>query len=332
MKEIRITKNEENQRLDKFLLKYMNKASKGFLYKMLRKKRIKLNGGRAEGSELLRAGDALQLYLAEETIASFMEERSVPEAKRHFGIVYEDDDILVVSKPAGLLTHPENSSDRDTLIDQILYYLYEKGQYLPEADSSFTPALCNRLDRNTSGIVIAGKTLRGVQAVNDAIRSHKLEKYYLTLVAGEILTAGEITASLKKDAEKNQVRISKGESGKQAMTKYRPLAHAKGYTLLEIQLITGKTHQIRAHLQSIGHPVVGDRKYGAEPSNRRFREEYALSHQFLHALRVEWKEKDGPLGYLYGKEMTAPLPKTLQAICDGLFGGDETEHMKEERR
>lgn len=323
MKEIRITKNEENQRLDKFLLKYMNKASKGFLYKMLRKKRIKYNGGRAEGSELLKAGDTLQLYLAEETISSFMEEKTVAEAKRHFAIIYEDDDILVVSKPAGLLTHPEKSSDKDTLIDQILYYLYQKGQYLPEADSSFTPALCNRLDRNTSGIVIAGKTLKGVQAVNETIRSHKLDKYYLTLVAGEIREAGEITAYLTKDEEKNQVRISKREgSGKKTMTKYRPLACAKGYTLLEIHLITGKTHQIRAHMQSIGHPVVGDRKYGSEHSNQKFREEYALSNQFLHAIRVEWKEKDGPLGYLYGKEMTAPLPKTLQEICDGLFGKD----------
>lgn len=323
MKEIRITKNEENQRLDKFLLKYMNKASKGFLYKMLRKKRIKYNGGRAEGSELLQAGDTLQLYLAEETIQSFMEEKTVAEAKRHFAIVYEDDDILVVSKPAGLLTHPEKSSDKDTLIDQVLYYLYQKGQYLPEADSSFTPALCNRLDRNTSGIVIAGKTLKGVQAVNEAIRSHKLDKYYLTLVAGEIREAGEITAYLTKDAERNQVRISKREgSGAKTVTQYRPLAHAKGYTLLEIHLITGKTHQIRAHMQSMGHPVVGDRKYGSEHSNQKFREEYALSNQFLHAIRVEWKEKDGPLGYLYGKEMTAPLPKVLQDICDGLFGKD----------
>ena len=323
MKEIRITKNEENQRLDKFLLKYMNKASKGFLYKMLRKKRIKYNGGRAEGSELLKAGDTLQLYLAEETISSFMEEKTVAEAKRHFAIVYEDDDILVVSKPAGLLTHPEKSSDKDTLIDQILYYLYQKGQYLPEADSSFTPALCNRLYRNTRGIVISGKTLKGVQAVNETIRSHKLDKYYLTLVAGEIREAGEITAYLTKDEEKNQVRISKREgSGKKTMTKYRPLACAKGYTLLEIHLITGKTHQIRAHMQSIGHPVVGDRKYGSEHSNQKFREEYALSNQFLHAIRVEWKEKEGPLGYLYGKEMTAPLPKTLQEICDGLFGKD----------
>lgn len=325
MKEIRITRNEENQRLDKFLLKYMNKATKGFLYKMLRKKRIKLNGGRAEGSEMLTAGDTLQLYLAEETIQSFMEERTVAPAKRHFGILYEDEDILVVSKPAGLLTHPEKAEDKDTLIDQILYYLYQKGQYVPDAASSFTPALCNRLDRNTSGLVIAGKTLRGVQAVNETIRTHKLDKYYLTLVAGEIHEAGEITAYLTKDQNKNQVRLSKRKGiGAKTMTKYRPIAHAKGYTLLEIHLITGKTHQIRAHMQSIGHPVVGDRKYGAEHSNEKFRKEYGLSNQFLHALRVEWKEKNGPLGYLYGKEMTAPLPKTLQDICDGLFGKGES--------
>lgn len=332
MKEIKITKQEENQRLDKFLLKYMDQATKGFVYKMLRKKRIKLNGGRAEGNELLQAGDCLQLYLAEETIRSFMQEKTIPVAERHFAIVYEDADLLVVSKPAGLLTHPEKSGDRDTLIDQILYYLYQKGEYRGEAADSFTPALCNRLDRNTSGIVIAGKTLRGVQAVNACIRDHKLEKYYLTLVEGELREAGEITGFLKKDEAKNQVRISKREGdGSRTMTKYRPIACAEGYTLLEVQLITGKTHQIRAHLGSIGYPVVGDRKYGSERANRRFREEYALSNQFLHAFRVEWKEEDGFLRYLNGKEMTAPLPKPLQKICEGLFGEEIGKIQKEER-
>lgn len=321
MQEIKITKNEENQRLDKFLLKYMNQASKGFLYKMLRKKRIKLNGGRAEGNELLQAGDTLQLYLAEETIASFMEEKQIAKAERHFGIVYEDDEILVVSKPAGLLTHPEKSTDKDTLIDQILYYLYQKGAYTPKADSSFTPALCNRLDRNTSGIVIAGKTLRGVQAVNELIRAHRLDKYYLTLVCGEIREAGEITAYLAKDAAKNQVRLSRKEGlGAKTRTKYRPLVYAKGFTLLEIELITGKTHQIRAHMQSIGHPVAGDRKYGDAAVNEQFRREYGLSNQFLHAYRICFRDAAGLSADLTGKELTAPLPKGLQTICEGLFG------------
>lgn len=321
MKEIEITKQEEKQRLDKFLLKYMNQASKGFLYKMLRKKRIKLNGGRAEGNELLQAGDTIQLYLAEETIASFMEEKTIAKAERHFGIVYEDDEILVVNKPAGLLTHPEKSSDTDTLIDQILYYLYQKGQYQPKRESSFTPALCNRLDRNTSGIVIAGKTLKGVQAVNELIRERKLEKYYLTLVCGEIRQAGEITAYLTKDAEKNQVHLSqKAGLGAKTLTKYRPLASANGFTLLEIELITGKTHQIRAHMQSIGHPVVGDRKYGDAAVNEKCRKAYGLSNQFLHAYRILWQETAGLSSYLAGKEMSAPLPKGLQAICEALFG------------
>lgn len=321
MKEIKITKNEENQRLDKFLLKYMNQASKGFLYKMLRKKRIKLNGGRAEGNELLQAGDTLRLYLAEETIASFMEEKPLAKAERHFGIVYEDDEILVVSKPAGLLTHPEKSTDTDTLIDQILYYLYEKGQYQPKAESSFTPALCNRLDRNTSGIVIAGKTLRAVQAVNELIRTRRLEKYYLTLVSGEIREAGEITAYLSKDAEKNQVRLSENAGmGAKTLTKYRPLAYADGFTLLEIALITGKTHQIRAHMQSIGHPVAGDRKYGDAAVNEKMRRKYGLSNQFLHAYRIHWQDAPDFSVDLAGKDMTALLPKGLQAICEGLFG------------
>ena len=298
MKEIKITKNEENQRLDKYLLKYFNKAPKSFVYKMLRKKRIKLNKGKAEGSEMLLEGDTLQLYLAEETMAGFMEEKTVPVAERHFGIVYEDDDILVVNKPAGLLTHPEKAEDRDTLTDQILYYLYEKGQYTPSAESAFTPAVCNRLDRNTSGIVVAGKTLRAVEE------------------------AGEIDLYLSKDEEHNQVRTSHQEKAgyRRALTKYRPLAHTKDYTLLELQLITGKTHQIRAHMQAMGHPVLGDRKYGDAETNRKVRGEFAISNQCLHARKIVWKEKEGFLSYLYGKQMTAPLPKNMQAVCDSLFG------------
>ena len=328
MKEIKITEQEENQRLDKFLLKYMNKASKSFIYKMLRKKRIKYNGKKAEGGELLQNGDTLQMYLAEETLAEFMEEKTVNAAKRHFGIVYEDDDVLMVSKPAGLLTHPEKSSDTNTLIDQILYYLYEKGQYDPSKEASFTPAVCNRLDRNTSGIVIAGKSLRAVQAVNEAIAKQKLDKYYLTLVKGSVTEAGEISGFLSKDTEKNQVQLSneKSDGSKKVVTGYRPLAVEKGFTFLEIHLVTGKSHQIRAHMQSIGHPVAGDRKYGEEAVNRMMREKYALSNQFLHAYRVVWRQEEGPLAYLSGKDLIEPLPKALQMVCDDIFGTNAVYH------
>ena len=322
MQEIRITKNEENQRLDKYLLKYFNKAPKSVIYKLLRKKRIKRNRTKAEGSEILQAGDTIQLYLAQETMEGWMEEKAVNVAQRHFGIVYEDDDLLVVNKPAGLLTHPEKAEDRETLMDQILYYLYEKGQYMPGAAQTFTPAVCNRLDRNTSGIVVAGKTLRAVQAVNAAIRARHVEKYYITLVNGVVDQAGEIDWYLAKEASQNQVRVSQIQRTgyQQALTTYRPLAHTAAYTLLELQLITGKTHQIRAHMQAIGHPVLGDRKYGDPEANRTARVEFAISNQCLHAQRIVWKEKEGFLAYLYGRQMTAPLPKQMQTVCSCLFG------------
>ncbi|MDD4842998.1 MAG: RluA family pseudouridine synthase [Anaerotignum sp.] len=322
MKEIKITKNEENQRLDKFLLKYMNKASKAFIYKLLRKKRIKYNGKKAEGNELLQAGDSLSLYLSEETMASFMEEKIVPEAVRHFAVIYEDDDVLAVAKPAGLLTHPEKSEDKDTLIDQVLFYLYQNGQYTPSLESTFTPALCNRLDRNTSGIVLAGKTLKGVQGLNEAIREKQVDKYYLTMVVGEIKEAGEISSFLSKDEGKNQVRVSDeaGTDGKESITRYRPVAYSNGYTLLEIQLITGKTHQIRAHMQDMKHAVVGDRKYGDPKVNQEFRQSFGLSNQFLHGARLVFSNIGGSLGYLKGKTLTAPLPKVFQQIIDDFFG------------
>ena len=149
-----------------------------------------------------------------------------------------------------------------------------------------------------------------------------MDKYYVTLVKGVVEEAGEIDLYLSKDEERNQVRTSHQEKAgyRRALTKYRPIAHTKDYTLLELQLITGKTHQIRAHMQAMGHPVLGDRKYGDAEVNRRVRAEFAISNQCLHARKIVWKEKEGFLSYLYGKQMTAPLPKNMQAVCDSLFG------------
>lgn len=321
MKEIIITKQEENQRLDKFLLKYFNTAPKAFIYKMLRKKRIKLNTKKAEGNEMLAEGNTLQFYLAEETMSGFMEEKKLDLCERHFGIIYEDDQILLVSKPAGLLTHPEKPGEKNTLIDQILSYLYEKGQYLPTKESSFTPAVCNRLDRNTSGLIIAGKTLAAVQNINEAIAQHRLEKNYLTMVKGKITKEGTLSGWLKKEERNNQVKVTikEQEGSKQVITKYRPLKNTADFTMLEIQLVTGKSHQIRAHLKAIGHPVVGDRKYGDEKVNQIFKEQYALSNQFLHAYKLTWKQSTGILSYLMGMEFTAPLPIALRKICQDYF-------------
>ena len=264
MKEVNITGKEENQRLDKFLLKYFNNAPKSFVYKMLRKKRIKFNGKKAEGNEIIKNGDKLQMYIAPETMDSLMSEKEIVRAERHFGIVYEDDNILVVSKPAGLLSHPESSADKNTLIDQILYYLYEKDEYDMSKESSFTPAICNRLDRNTGGIVIAGKNLAAVQAVNKAIAQRKIKKYYITMVRGEFTQEKELFGYHVKDELTNTVKVLKKEApeAKKIFTKVKPIAVKDNFSLLEIDLITGKSHQIRAHLKSMGYPVIGDRKYG----------------------------------------------------------------------
>ncbi len=321
MKEIKISQKEENQRLDKFLLKYFNKAPKSFIYKMLRKKRIKLNGAKAAGSEIITNGDILSLYLSEETMDSFMEAKEVSRAQRHFGIVYEDDNLLIVSKPAGLLTHPQSPQDKETLIDQILYYLYEKGEYSADKEASFTPAVCNRLDRNTGGIVIAGKNLQAVQAVNKAIAQKRIQKFYVTMVRGELNESKEFYGYHVKDEKTNTVKVLKKETPNASAiyTKVRPLKVKDGFSLLEVELITGKSHQIRAHLKAMGYSVVGDRKYGDERVNKRVREKFGLNNQFLYACRVVFNEKDGYISYLYGKEFSSKLPDNLEVVKRAYF-------------
>ncbi len=325
MKEVNITGKEENQRLDKFLLKYFNNAPKSFVYKMLRKKRIKFNGKKAEGNEIIKNGDKLQMYIAPETMDSLMSEKEIVKAERHFGIVYEDDNILVVSKPAGLLSHPESSADKNTLIDQILYYLYEKGEYDMSKESSFTPAICNRLDRNTGGIVIAGKNLASVQAVNKAIAQRKIKKYYITMVRGEFTQEKELFGYHVKDELTNTVKVLKKEApgAKKIFTKVKPLAVKDNFSLLEIDLITGKSHQIRAHLKSMGYPVIGDRKYGEMRVNTRFKDKYGLNNQFLFAYKIAWHENEGVMAYLNGKEFTAALPDYIENIKRDYFPQEE---------
>ena len=325
MKEVNITGKEENQRLDKFLLKYFNNAPKSFVYKMLRKKRIKFNGKKAEGNEIIKNGDKLQMYIAPETMDSLMSEKEIVKAERHFGIVYEDDNILVVSKQAGLLSHPESSADKNTLIDQILYYLYEKGEYDMSKESSFTPAICNRLDRNTGGIVIAGKNLAAVQAVNKAIAQRKIKKYYITMVRGEFTQEKELFGYHVKDELTNTVKVLKKEApgAKKIFTKVKPIAVKDNFSLLEIDLITGKSHQIRAHLKSMGYPVIGDRKYGEMRVNTRFKDKYGLNNQFLFAYKIAWHENEGVMAYLNGKEFTAVLPDYIENIKRDYFPQEE---------
>ncbi len=330
MREIAITEQTAGQRLDKYLQKYFNAAPKSFLYKMLRKKRIKLNGGRAQGGEILCPGDRLELYLSEETMAQFSEVKQVAVSPRHFGILYEDEEILVMNKPAGLLSQPDRPQDGgNTLVGQMLSYLVEKGDYCPQKDSTFTPAICNRLDRNTGGIVFAGKTLRAVQALNLAMAQRQVDKFYLTMVKGILEGDRTFFGYHLKNERENTVKVLKAPApgAKRIRTKVHPLAYGKGCTLLEVELLTGKSHQIRAHLKAMGFAVAGDRKYGDPKWNRSLQAEFGLNNQFLFAYRAVLHFPEGPFQYLDQKQWTAPLPKGLEEIRKAYFG----DRMRKEK-
>lgn len=318
MKEIVITKNDGGQRMDKFLMKHFSKAPKSFIYKMLRKKRIKLNGGRAEGSEMLSDGDRIQLYLAEETIEGFTEIKAVARTSSGVDVIYEDENILAVNKPAGVLSHAESADDRDTMIDRVLSYLHEKGDYMPEKEMSFTPALCNRLDRNTSGIVIAGKNAEALRQLNAAVKTKNIKKLYKALVCGTVKGSGRLEDMYTKDRDRNKASLGSGD--KKIVTEYRPIKSDGKYTLMEVELITGKSHQIRVHMASIDCPIIGDTKYGDAKVNGDFRKKCGVKRQLLHAYKMKLGGLTGDLAYLNGKTITAYVPDDFKKAEKEIFG------------
>ena len=315
MREIIINSSQKGQRLDKFLMKYMNKAPKSFVYKMLRKKNIKLNNKKAEGDEILKLDDSIKLFLSDETLNSFMEKKSLKTTKKEFEVIYEDKNIIICNKPKGLLCHPDKENVSNTLNDQLLYYLYKNGEYDISAESDFTPSICNRLDRNTSGIVVMGKNLEAVQELNRAFRDRLVSKYYITLVKGIVEKDGVVEGYHSKTNDNIAII---GNEGKYILTKYRPLKYNDKFSLLEIKLETGKSHQIRICMAHINHPIVGDNKYGDIELNRFFRDRFKLKNQFLHSYRLIFDFDKGSLSYLNGREFKAPLNKEDKAILNAL--------------
>lgn len=297
MQEIKITQKDAGQRLDKFLKKFFKAAETGFLYKMLRKKNIVLNGKKAEGREILQSGDAIGVFFSEDTWnrmrgpeerqegsdAAFALYRKAYRELKGIQVLYETEDLIFLNKPAGILSQQDRPGSI-SLNEWITGYLLAEGQK-PEL-SHYHPSVCNRLDRNTSGIVIGAKTYAGSRLMTELIREHRLKKYYVAVVEGSIDRPASLDGFLQKDAATNKVRIYQdaGSESEKIVTNYRPLGQKDGYTLLEVELVTGKTHQIRAHLASIGHPLAGDLKYGGHPY--RFFGEKAQKTQLLHAYRL----------------------------------------------
>lgn len=316
MQVVKITKNEAGQRLDKLLYKYLNLAGKSFIYKMLRKKNITLNGKKCDGSEKLSEGDEVKLFLSDETIEKFSEVKIQKVKKTKLDVVYEDNDIILINKPAGMLSQKAKDSD-ESLVEYLIDYLLDSGQLTGEEMRQFRPSVCNRLDRNTSGIVIAGKSLPGLQIMSKAIKERTIGKYYLCIVKGKVDGTKEISGFLKKDEKTNQVKVLNHEE-KDALpirTLYRPLLSDGKHTLLEVKLITGRSHQIRAHLASIGHPIAGDYKYGDPRLNAAVKEKYGVKSQMLHAWRLVMPSRmEEPLSGLSGREFTAKPPAEFDAM------------------
>lgn len=307
LKEYKISKNDSGQRLNKFLEKAVPRLTGGMMHKYCRLKRIKVNGARTEPAYRLAEGDALQLYINDEYFEAPREEeafRRISEPK--LSVIFEDKHILLVDKAPGMVVHADDRGDTNTLIAHIQAYLFQSGEWDPAKESSFTPALCNRIDRNTGGIVIAAKTAEALRIMNEKIKNREIEKKYLCVVHDRPAPAsGRIDTFLRKDEAKNQVTVhlTRVPGAKTAATLYRTLTFRAGLSLVECELITGRTHQIRAHMAYIGNPLLGDGKYGTNEQNKPYGEKSQLLYSYK--LLFTFTTPSGVLDYLDGCEFTA---------------------------
>ena len=301
MKTVVINGNDSGQRLDKFLGKYCVNMPQSLMYKAIRKKRIKVNGKKSEISYRLNEGDVVDMYINDE----FFEEQEYNSTYRtlepKLDIVYEDDNILLMDKPVGLIVHDDDTEKVNTLLNHMKAYLYRKGEYNPDDENTFAPSLCNRIDRNTGGIVIAAKNAQTLKVMNEKIKSGDIKKFYLCLVRGHLDKKEDtLTGYLVKNKERNMVRIynTPQKDGKSIVTKYRVLREDKLASLVEVELLTGRSHQIRAHFASIGHPLAGDVKYGDSDFNMKI----GMKTQALYSYKLRFEFSDeNHLSYLNGK-------------------------------
>lgn len=325
MKEFKITKNDAGLRLDKFIVKVCPTLPSSLMFKYIRTKRIKVNGKRGEISTRLNAGDTVSTYINDEFFAEVEPKYSFLSAPSNIDVVYEDENILLVDKKQGLLVHPDKNEYTNTLIDRIQHYLYKKGEYDPKNENSFAPALANRIDRNTGGIVIAAKNAEALRILCDKIKYREMDKRYLAVVHGiPNKKSDTLEGFLEKNESKNQVYLknSKTAEAKTIKTKYRVLQSKNNLSLLEIELLTGRTHQIRAHMASIGHPLLGEGKYNKSTEDRKMGfDKQAL---YSYSLKFDFKTDAGILNYLNGKRFT--VKKVW--FAEELFGKEYTKLLE----
>ena len=325
MKEIIIDKKIENKRLDKFLSKLLCQSGKSFIYKMLRKKNIVLNDRKATGNEILKAGDVIRIYFSDETYAKLTtpkKEITFPEIPDEFKVIYEDDDVIIINKWANVLS--QKAGDNDISVNEyMLSYLYKKGRINDESLKLFKPSVLNRLDRNTTGIIVGGCSLRGSQEISHALKHRTIDKYYLAIVKGRVKDNIKLKAYLYKDEVSNKVTLSdepdidRIKQFKPIETEYEVIKADDDISLIKVHLITGKTHQIRAHLSYIGHPLIGDMKYGDIDTNRLYKDRYRVKRQMLHAYELDIPD-DFKLESIRGCRFVIDMPEDMKTVADSI--------------
>lgn len=318
MKSFIISSKESNQRIDKFVKKFLNQAPLSFIYKVFRKKDVKINGHWVKENYILQEGDELKIFVSDSQVEEFNKPNEIIKLDLKHPIVYEDANILIINKPRGLLVHGDVEEKKYTLTNEVISYLFYKGEYDPKVDNGFIPAPAHRLDRNTSGLVVFAKNLISLQELENLFKEkEEIIKEYKALVVGKFEGSRTIDAPLLKDNKTGLVRISK--DGKTAITKVKPIRYFNGFTLVNVTILTGRTHQIRVHLASVDHPVLGDAKYGNFKINKEIKEKFGFENQFLHAYKLSFKKIKGHLSYLSGKSFECNLPSYEEDLLNNLF-------------